>query len=122
MAGTDGEDYSTRADDRRKVMSESETGQVAREAVGCNQFFSETFSCELSIKATRTDRIIKLVRADRNDRGSGLLSTSSLRQRQEEASANEQRSDLACVLRATVALKSHTALLEKNTQVSRPLP
>ncbi len=48
-------------------MSKSETGQVTRETVRCNQFFSETFSCELSIKATRTDRIIKLVRADRND-------------------------------------------------------
>jgi hypothetical protein len=54
-------------------MSESETGQVTREAVGCNQFFSETR--ELSIKGTRTDRIIELVRAE--DPGSGLVSTST---------------------------------------------
>jgi hypothetical protein len=72
-AGADGEDYSTRAEDRRKVMSESETGQVTLEAVGCNQFFSETR--ELSIKGTRTDRIIELVRAE--DPGSGLVSTST---------------------------------------------
>jgi hypothetical protein len=44
-----------------------------KEAVYCNQFFSESLPSAPSIKATRTDKIIELVRADRNDPESGRM-------------------------------------------------
>jgi hypothetical protein len=44
-----------------------------KEAVYCNQFFSESLPSALNIKATRTDRIIELVRADRNHPENGRM-------------------------------------------------
>ena len=86
-------------------MSERETGQVTRDAVGRNQFFSEIFSRELSIKATCTNRIIELVRADRKGFGLNQHCYANVKRK----AANEQRSDQARVLRAIVTLKSHMA-------------
>jgi len=96
-------------------MSERETGQVKRDAVGRNQFFSEIFSRELSIKATRTDRIIELVRADW-----GLVSTSTAtptsRGRQPTSSVQIKHAFFE-----RSSLSNRSRLLEKNTKDSRPL-